>query len=422
MISKLKIEMLFNLFNYDIVFKEDGVTILTGPNGYGKTTILKIIHAFSNQNVPFFLNLIFEKIEFSFTDGTNYSLIKENDTVTLFKNGEELGQSSKKHVTGLLEKISRTTPFQRLNDNKWIDKSIEEIVDLEFVLNKIAIDEPDISKKIKFPIPSTIKVYLIREQRLLRRIDKLRQRRFFAPDDYLNQFSETIQEYANELKSHILTTLSNYSQISQELDSSFPRRLFEQKNEVTEADFNTRFEKIKDIQKALTKYELSILHEDNNPTYKKENSKALLIYLEDSEKKLSVFEKLINRLDLFTNILNDRRFSFKRITIDKEFGFKIETTNDKKSLTLTELSSGEQQEVVMLYELLFKTSEDTLVLIDEPEISLHVSWQKEFLSDLKKVVKIQNINVAIATHSPQIINENWNLTIDLEELNNEKIS
>jgi len=44
-------------------------------------------------------------------------------------------------------------------------------------------------------------------------------------------------------------------------------------------------------------------------------------------------------------------------------------------LKLTDLSSGEQQEVVMLYELLFCVQPGTLVLIDEPELSLHVVWQ-----------------------------------------------
>jgi len=55
------------------------------------------------------------------------------------------------------------------------------------------------------------------------------------------------------------------------------------------------------------------------------------------------------------------------------------------------------------------------VLIDEPEISLHVAWQKEFLKDLKEIIAIQNMPVVIATHSPQIIDNNWDLTVDLED-------
>lgn len=82
---------------------------------------------------------------------------------------------------------------------------------------------------------------------------------------------------------------------------------------------------------------------------------------------------------------------------------------------MTDLSSGEQHEVVLLYELLFKVSEKSLVLIDEPEISLHIVWQKEFLKDLLEIIKIRNFDVLIATHSPSIIDENWDLTVELEK-------
>ncbi len=73
----------------------------------------------------------------------------------------------------------------------------------------------------------------------------------------------------------------------------------------------------------------------------------------------------------------------------------------------------------MFYELLFKVPENSLVLIDEPEISLHVVWQKEFLTDLEDIIKIRNFDILLATHSPSIINGNWNLTV---ELNKDKIN
>jgi predicted ATP-binding protein involved in virulence len=75
---------------------------------------------------------------------------------------------------------------------------------------------------------------------------------------------------------------------------------------------------------------------------------------------------------------------------------------------------------VLLYELLFKTEPNTLILIDEPEISLHVMWQKEFVKDLLEIAKLKNISFCLATHSPQIINGQWDLVTDLYELVNKK--
>jgi predicted ATP-binding protein involved in virulence len=48
-----------------------------------------------------------------------------------------------------------------------------------------------------------------------------------------------------------------------------------------------------------------------------------------------------------------------------------------------------------------------LVLIDEPEISLHVGWQKEFLADIIRIANVSSLRFIIATHSPQIINKWW---------------
>jgi predicted ATPase len=53
-------------------------------------------------------------------------------------------------------------------------------------------------------------------------------------------------------------------------------------------------------------------------------------------------------------------------------------------------------------------------LIDEPETSMHVAWQIEFIRDLKKITKIKPLSFIVATHSPDIINDNT--FIDLYEL------
>lgn len=88
---------------------------------------------------------------------------------------------------------------------------------------------------------------------------------------------------------------------------------------------------------------------------------------------------------------------------------------------MSQLSSGEKQEIILFYKLIFETPENTLLLIDEPEISLHIAWQKKFMDDLYKIIKFKNLNVIVATHSPQIINHRWENQIDLGELYEQKL-
>ena len=74
----------------------------------------------------------------------------------------------------------------------------------------------------------------------------------------------------------------------------------------------------------------------------------------------------------------------------------------------------EQHELVLVYRLLFKTQPGTLLLVDEPEISLHIAWQKRFLSDLRQIITLSPMDVVLSTHSPQLIGGNLDLTVQLE--------
>ena len=98
--------------------------------------------------------------------------------------------------------------------------------------------------------------------------------------------------------------------------------------------------------------------------------------------------------------------------ISKDRGFYFVTGIDHV-LDASSLSSGEQHELVLLYELLFNTRADSLILIDEPEISLHVAWQQQFLHDLLKMTQLSKFDVLLATHSPLIIDDRWDLTVEL---------
>ena len=68
-LKKIVIEKLFGHFTHDIEFKEENITILTAPNGYGKTICLKIIDAIFNRRFDFLSELQFSKIELSTSIG-----------------------------------------------------------------------------------------------------------------------------------------------------------------------------------------------------------------------------------------------------------------------------------------------------------------------------------------------------------------
>lgn len=139
------------------------------------------------------------------------------------------------------------------------------------------------------------------------------------------------------------------------------------------------------------------------------------------ENKLNVFSEIASKLELFRRIINKKyAYSYKEMNFSKEKGFVLtscdrpDSPSDPKKLSPTDLSSGEQHELVLFYELLFKVKPDSLVLIDEPELSIHVGWQVEFLRDLQEITKLADLDILMATHSPDIIQDRWDLTVELK--------
>ena len=54
-------------------------------------------------------------------------------------------------------------------------------------------------------------------------------------------------------------------------------------------------------------------------------------------------------------------------------------------------------------------------MIDEPEISLHISWQKKFIPEMKRIMTINQMKAIIATHSPSLIGKYWGITEELDK-------
>jgi predicted ATP-binding protein involved in virulence len=142
------------------------------------------------------------------------------------------------------------------------------------------------------------------------------------------------------------------------------------------------------------------------------DKRALSLYLTDVLEKLKPFRELLAKVLLFVSIINGR-FRNKTVLIDREKGLKFLTAKGD-DLVGSGLSSGEQHELVLMYTLLFRVPAASLIAIDEPELSLHVTWQQKFLDDLKSMSETADLDFLVATHSPSIINGRLDLTVELD--------
>ena len=271
-------------------------------------------------------------------------------------------------------------------------------------------------------IRESIHIGFIQTQRLLNFSYTRRLREYNARPSMV----PTVLNYSEELTNAIQSKLAEYGSLSQSLDRTFPSRLVKGRisSELTIDELKTKLNELEEKRSMLM--EAGLLDKEKEidfrdlPKIDETKRNILSVYIDDVQKKLQVFDELTNKIDLLVKIINNKEFLYKKMSISKKEGF-IFKTPDEKQLIPTNLSSGEQHELVLLYELLFKVGPNSLILIDEPELSLHVGWQQQFLKDLQEITKLVEFDVLIATHSPLIINERWDLTVELEGPKNEEV-
>ena len=115
---------------------------------------------------------------------------------------------------------------------------------------------------------------------------------------------------------------------------------------------------------------------------------------------------------LFQINVNDEHDSenelYQRIKLVAEYGFiyveKIEFTKNGHDISLDSMSSGEINLFLLLLKINSVIEDNSIVLIDEPELSLHPSWQNEIVPSLQRAFSLYSgCHFIISTHSPHVV-------------------
>jgi predicted ATP-binding protein involved in virulence len=415
-IKQISVKNLFGMFDHTIPLNMDErITIIHGPNGFGKTAILRLLNSLFSQDNSALHIIPFGEFRVDFEDGTDlrvstapvppnqykdnpyFSLITQSKIIFhFFDSGQkEVIVSPKKPPINIGRRVG--LPGQSITN-----ASVEG-------------DPKERDNKVLLELRQSISLRLIETQRLQGTISE-------TVEGYERSYEGlSVMAYSVELAQIIETKLAESTTLSQSLDRTFPSRLV---NPTTrQKSFG-----VDEIRSKLIALEskrqylmaTGLLDQEGADAIQvqeqdqiDESTKVVLsVYAEDTEKKLGIFDELANKIDLLKRIIN-KRFLYKEMTISKERGF-IFTNAKGIMLSPDDLSSGEQHELILFYELLFKVAPGSLILIDEPEISLHVVWQEQFLEDVLAVTRLSNIDVLLATHSPDIIAGRRDLMVELK--------
>jgi predicted ATP-binding protein involved in virulence len=423
-VKGISVKKLFGVFDHSIPLNMDErITIIHGPNGYGKTIVLRMLDGFFNSRYAVWRTTPFEEFRIDFEDESYVRILPfKNDSEPIIDvyyteagSNEKMNQASLSLSSVPDDAVYDDVPTGPDAENEKIELGVYWRL---FIENIVAIRErQEIEPEWLHNLRKSVNVHFVRADRLLK--PKARQQQLLhstPPDDNPN-FELTVDRYAKELTEVIQATLAEYGEVSQSLDRTFPARVIKEPPTLILSSQALQ-QKLRSLEeKRAYLMGAGLLDSDNavdsqlQQDIDDRTKSVLWVYVRDTEKKLGVLENLAAKIDLFKRIVN-QRFLYKKLSIGREKGLSFTTPNDR-FLPASRLSSGEQHELVLLYELLFKVEPDSLILIDEPELSLHIAWQERFLKDLQEMIKLTPMDFLIATHSPDIISDRWDLTVEL---------
>jgi energy-coupling factor transporter ATP-binding protein EcfA2 len=117
--------------------------------------------------------------------------------------------------------------------------------------------------------------------------------------------------------------------------------------------------------------------------------------------RLDALEPIRESVEIFLRSLNGF-FKYKNIDYHPASGFQITGPTGEK-LTVDQLSSGEQQLLLIFCSVLASNDSSNIFIIDEPEISLNIKWQREIVGALSKIKSAGASQLLMSTHSIELL-------------------
>lgn len=395
-IKKFEIYNLFGLHDHKLDFVRDQynesearISIIVGSNGIGKTTILNMIEGMLTLDFNAFRDIPFNNASLELSTGDIIYVRLDEETSQLIVTFKDLECSLHSKMGGEIAKDALSGV-----------KALRDAADS--ILSKVSFEKLDIHRSIALRERNESNFV---EERIVR--------------GKLVQKEKSNSLLSGKVKRFVREAQVDYKKyFTSEGPSLFPRILKRlqgsSENTVTIDELIERLNVIKKSETEMSRFGLTLnISEIDQLTELLENGEttnhtdaviaALEAYVETLESKHEERLLISARLTKFETLIGSF-FDGKKVLVDYEKGLSI-TTKTGEEINELLLSSGEYHLLFMLVTALVSTRTGTAIAIDEPELSLHVSWQRKLIRALIECSSGASPLFIFATHSPAIAAE-----------------
>lgn len=484
-LTVVSVKGLHGRFTHCVPMHSSGITLVHGPNGCGKSTLLRLVQCVLDNNPHGLLKYRFDELALEFERGTSL-IIRQ-----VARDPEQKRQSENDAETHLASVMDQWLDWGESEDSYALDVDLLVFIDGRLIKQPIKQDPSRRSGHLEDELHRLTSGRMLRHAPNRRGSDVDRPAATFADEvvrvlglgvqfigsDRLSnqmqpksrragvhaQYRESINVPAIEIRADMARDMLRRMHMrsalrGQDLDRTFITRALFEESEMSRTEEEVRQAYALQQSQWLQIAEAGLLERDTQrecphpsdelrvqiarrgfdrsfnmpdlPTeaFERVKLRAVEVYTRDIEAKLQPYAEMLQRAELLLEIIN-RHFDGKTIGFDPWRGLIVQ---DSKGdiVPLTGLSSGEQHEVVLNWDMIFTNqrmrqddaalsrsvggqslasgdesgshAQSMVFLIDEPEISLHVEWQREFMHDLTRIAHISGHQFVVATHSPQI--------------------
>lgn len=454
----IKISGLFGRNTVDIHFDKE-VNIYIGENGLGKTTILNSIYYILEQKFDKLLDINFQEIVVKFDTIDSPILVTRDDFSAFISKRNPRGRFRENEIPYILSDILDIyNPMDLVENVELLDiatlrlsrtLNIPRSLAQQYIYNYINHGFSGINDKKK---KSNIK----NVEKLIDAIDKNINQKILYFTTYRrieNDFSKMLTKedrYAeseslikfgmNDVDKSINRILTLIRESSRESFNKMTGVLLNQYSSVKDDETNSLSNYHTSIDTDMAKIILDRLGSELNPSdkknivkllesseidnYKYAHLRNLLVRLIENYEKDKVYDDKIkkfantcnkylngkefryNQSDLTLNIyMNDSASDYNNTILEKHMNLHGKTNNN--IISLSQLSSGEKQIVSLFSKLYLESDKDSILIIDEPELSISMKWQKMLLPD---IMRSENCKLLLTvTHSPFIFDNEFDM-------------